>query len=237
MSGLDIRALRELPEAELRTLQRHSEWELERRRLQAVSQELAEIVPTEDDLAYLNSLWADAYSGDLTEASDAQNAVRWLWACTVSAHDAQYDRAPTVAHVARQLNDALYPLLLGGGGEDTTDVRDLGEPPKFGGRGCTCEMYDDGGPESGPRLGVDLSEVCPLHRHLLLDALDGPDWGGEVSTEDTQPLEAAPWPGEELVCEGHESTAGPIGNVTYCDGSCRRDKLVYEPTTTPKEIS
>lgn len=22
-------------------------------------------------------------------------------------------------------------------------------------------------------------------------------------------------------CQGHESTDGPIGNVTYCDGSCR----------------
>lgn len=27
--------------------------------------------------------------------------------------------------------------------------------------------------------------------------------------------------GHELACEGHESLSGPIGNVTYCDGSCR----------------
>lgn len=26
---------------------------------------------------------------------------------------------------------------------------------------------------------------------------------------------------EESGCEGHLSTLGPIGNVTYCDGSCR----------------
>lgn len=26
-------------------------------------------------------------------------------------------------------------------------------------------------------------------------------------------------------CEGHESTSGPIGNVTYCDGTCKpRDR-------------
>jgi len=26
---------------------------------------------------------------------------------------------------------------------------------------------------------------------------------------------------QPLECEGHESIAGPIGNVFYCDGSCR----------------
>lgn len=26
----------------------------------------------------------------------------------------------------------------------------------------------------------------------------------------------------KLECRGHESTDGPIGNVTYCDGSCRQ---------------
>lgn len=25
---------------------------------------------------------------------------------------------------------------------------------------------------------------------------------------------------DERVCEGHESLDGPIGNVTFCDGSC-----------------
>lgn len=33
---------------------------------------------------------------------------------------------------------------------------------------------------------------------------------------------------DEIVteCDGHESTSGPIGNVVYCDGSCRDDLFV-----------
>lgn len=26
---------------------------------------------------------------------------------------------------------------------------------------------------------------------------------------------------EAMCCEGHESIGGPIGSVTFCDGSCR----------------
>lgn len=26
---------------------------------------------------------------------------------------------------------------------------------------------------------------------------------------------------DDVLCEGHESTGGPIGNVVYCDGMCR----------------
>lgn len=29
-------------------------------------------------------------------------------------------------------------------------------------------------------------------------------------------------PIEPLECRGHETTSGPIGSTTYCDGSCRR---------------
>lgn len=26
---------------------------------------------------------------------------------------------------------------------------------------------------------------------------------------------------DDVMCEGHESTDGPVGNVVYCDGTCR----------------
>ena len=35
--------------------------------------------------------------------------------------------------------------------------------PRFGRPGCTCSMYDDGGPESGPHLAVEADEACPFH--------------------------------------------------------------------------
>ena len=35
--------------------------------------------------------------------------------------------------------------------------------PRIGQPGCTCSMYDDGGPESGPHLAVDFDEACPHH--------------------------------------------------------------------------
>lgn len=29
----------------------------------------------------------------------------------------------------------------------------------------------------------------------------------------------------ELECEGHESTDGPIGNVVFCDGTCKPRRI------------
>jgi len=95
-------------------------------------------------------------------------------------------------------------------------------------------MYDDGGPESGPRLGVDLHEECPLHSHLLEGAVPDVPWPGEeggyrgsgVTQEAWQALEAAH--DEATLCRVHEAGACPPG----CP-----DAYEHEPTTTTKEIS
>jgi hypothetical protein len=43
---------------------------------------------------------------------------------------------------------------------------------------------------------------------------------------------------DEYECQGHESWDGPIGHVTYCDGSCKphREPLDFDvvPAPTPQ---
>ena len=170
----------EQSEDELRAEARRIAHELERRRLGALAVLPAETMATADDLAYIDSEWGDAYMGSLSETDDAKAALEWLWASTVIAHESQYERTPSVGHVARVISEHLTELLLGGGGEDSTDMRDLSEPPGFGGRGCRCRMYDDGDPENGPHLAVDIDSECVLHKHLLED--DQPDYVSEAGT-------------------------------------------------------
>jgi hypothetical protein len=40
----------------------------------------------------------------------------------------------------------------------------------------------------------------------------------EGKVVDNRPVEISD---REAACGGHESTSGPIGNVTFCDGSCQ----------------
>ena len=193
-----------LTEEELRAMRSRAELELERRRIEEHGRELAESQASKDDLEYLEQLWAGAAGGSLTDSQQCVQALHWLWSATYLAHEAQYWHAPTVRHLGRALYEHLEALVLGGGGEDTTDVRDMGEPPRFGGRGCTCELYDSGGPESGPQLGVDLNEGCPLHSHLL--GSERPDYVSEAGS-----AEGLGWPGEATLCTVHEAGACPPG--------------------------
>lgn len=155
-------------EAELRIEMLRLENELERRRLEEHAGTPAVVPPSEDDFALLDRKWSnESFGGELTEGHEAKTALTWLWNGTVFAHENAYGSMPSTGHVASVIVDRLADLLLAAGGEDATDLRDTSEPPSFGGRGCLCEMYDDGGPEYGPKLGVDINEQCPLHSHLL----------------------------------------------------------------------
>jgi hypothetical protein len=158
---------RELTDAELQTQARKIEYEINRRRIVSIAGRPASVEPTEAELEYVDHEWADAFLGGLRETPDSEEVLSWLYSGIVIAHESQYERLPSVGHVAKQLTEHLADLLLHGGGEDTTDMRDLSEPPSFGGHGCKCTLYDDGDGESGPRLGVTIHAECPLHAHLL----------------------------------------------------------------------
>ena len=162
----------ELSDSELRTEAARIERELNRRRIHSIADAPASIEGSDTELEYVDDLWADAYMGGLRETEDGEQVIGWLWSGIVIAHESQYERLPSVKHVAEAICEHLGELLLQGGGEDTTDMRDLNDPPSFGGHGCTCTLSDTGGPEYGPRLSVDIDERCPLHSHLLREFED-----------------------------------------------------------------
>lgn len=80
---------------------------------------------------------------------------------------------------------------------------------------------------------TDLSQ--PVTREFVLQGVSDPlDSGGRAQLILTDPHDdhrmltipfsavgALDTHDDEGDCEGHESTAGPIGNVIYCDGSCK----------------
>lgn len=46
-----------------------------------------------------------------------------------------------------------------------TALTPVAEPGMIGHRDdeCSCHPYDDGDPENGPHVAIELEETCPLH--------------------------------------------------------------------------
>ena len=183
--------LTELSEAEVRSLQARTEYELARRRMAEHAKTVALTEADDADLECLEASWWEGYQGSIREDEQDAEVLRWLWRQTVIGHEAQHDRAPSVGYVCNAITDALAGLVFAGGEPDATDLEDHGDPPSFGGRGCTCRMYDDGDGESGPHLAVDLSDTCPYHGHLAVGAV--PD---------------IPWPGQDEIDSGRLTEGG-----------------------------
>lgn len=158
-----------LTDAELREERERLSAELEHRHLDEVLTHPAQVELLSDHLKALERYWYEGYMGSITEVEEATDAVRWLWAGTVIAHESQYERAPSVRHVVEAICTHLAELVLGGGGECAPPEPDDAEEPKFGGPWCTCRLSDDGNPESGPHLSIELDEECLLHKHLLCE--------------------------------------------------------------------
>lgn len=189
--------LHDLAPDEFRALSRQVAAEEARRQRLEYAQEIALVTASAADVQHLDAHWHEQYQGSLLEDPDNATALKWLWAGTVIAHEAQHDSVPTVGHVADAICRALAGLLLAGGGCDPADLRDLAEKPSFGGRGCSCTLYDDGGPESGPSLAVDISEHCPRHAYLLEN--EPPDWVSVSGTVEYGGTVQPGWPTPEQV--------------------------------------
>lgn len=66
-------------------------------------------------------------------------------------------------------------------------------------------------------------DLPAIHRAFELAIVSASDWGVGAQLWKRITAKPAPSPHERIKgeCLGHPTTEGPIGNVVYCDGSCK----------------
>ena len=108
MSSTPTRAPASSPHAELQTRLGQIEYEINRRRIvehrRAARQRRAHRGRAG---VRVDHEWADGVSRWPAQTPDSEEVLSWLYSGIVIAHESQYERLPSVGHVAKQLTEHL----------------------------------------------------------------------------------------------------------------------------------